>query len=79
MPYISAESKALLKHRGPQSSGELNYAITELLKAYLKDNGKRYATLNDIIGALEGAKLEFYDRVVRAYEDQKRDENGDVY
>ena len=41
--------------------------------------GNSYATINDIIGALEGAKMEFYRRVVAPYEDEKIKENGDVY
>jgi len=31
------------------------------------------------MGALEGAKLEFYRRVVVPYEEKKMKENGDVY
>jgi hypothetical protein len=38
-----------------------------------------YQTMNDCLGALEGAKLEFYRRVVVPYEEQKKYENGDVY
>ena len=38
-----------------------------------------YQTMNDIIGALEGAKLEFYRRVVVPYENDKIEQNGDVY
>jgi hypothetical protein len=38
-----------------------------------------YQRLNDALGALEGAKLEFYRRVVVPYEDWKMTENGDVY
>jgi len=41
--------------------------------------GVKYATLNTVIGVLECAKLELYRRVVADYEDQKCEENGDVY
>jgi len=34
--------------------------------------------MNDAIGALEGAKLELYRRVISKYEDKKIMENGDV-
>lgn len=33
----------------------------------------------DILGALEGAKLELYRRKISPYEDIKIEENGDVY
>jgi len=43
------------------------------------NQGPSYQTINDIIGALEGAKMEFYRRVVVPYEDKKIKDNGDVY
>jgi hypothetical protein len=39
----------------------------------------RYAHLNEVIGALECAKLELYRRIAVPYEDQKITESGDVY
>ena len=36
-------------------------------------------SLDDVLGALEGAKLEFVRRVVVPYEERKMKENGDVY
>jgi hypothetical protein len=57
----------------------LNYLITSELDNYLMIHGHSYRTMNDILGALEGAKLEFYRRVVVPYEEEKRIENGDVY
>ena len=93
MPYITPEIKSLIDTgRIPQTSGELNYKITTLLLSYLKYQctsykfkGKKlqwnykYQLLNDILGALEGAKLEFYRRVAVPYEKKKCKENGDVY
>ena len=60
------------------SPGELNYAITRLIDNYHSRRGD-YQSVNDVVGALEGAKLEFYRRVAAPYEDQKVMENGDVY
>lgn len=60
------------------TAGELNYAITEIVKAYYK-GGQSYQGINDVVGALEGAKLEFYRRVAVPYENDKIKENGDVY
>ncbi len=58
-------------------AGELNYTITKLLLA-LKGSGK-YKDYNELVGALESAKLEFYRRAISPYEDEKIKENGDVY
>jgi len=45
----------------------------------MERHDKKYQTFNDILGALEGAKLEVYRRVVGPYENGKMSENGDVY
>ncbi len=58
--------------------GELNYLITGLLHAYIKKHGKKYATLNEVMGVLECAKQELYRTVAAPYEDIKRGENGSV-
>lgn len=63
----------------PSNAGELNYVITVIITEYLKRKGLRYQQINDVVGALEGAKAEFYRRVVVPYEDKKIEENGDVY
>lgn len=62
-----------------QNAGELNYALTEVIRGYLIKHGQRYQTMNDIVGALEGAKVEFQRRVVADYESEKIKANGDVY
>ncbi|MFW6130330.1 MAG: DUF6899 family protein [Atribacterota bacterium] len=59
--------------------GELNYVISVICNEYYKRNGGRYQQINDIVGALEGAKMEYYRRVASPYEDKKIEENGDVY
>lgn len=81
MPYINELRKKQLG-RGddtPQNAGELNYAITRTIVQYLQEQKLSYQRINDILGALEGAKLEFYRRVAGHYEDYKIKENGDVY
>jgi len=77
MPYIKQERRG--KVIIPESPGELNFIITKLCVAYLNKNGLNYSTINDIIGACEGAKLEFYRRIAAPYENEKIKENGDVY
>lgn len=82
MPYIKKdfqEDFAYGHRRMFDTPGELNYAITSVVKAYMLDHGLSYRVINDIIGALEGAKLEFYRRIAAPYEDTKIKENGDVY
>lgn len=81
MPYINAKARERLNTGGqPETPGELNYAITRLVDEYLiQKGGIRYAHLNEVIGAIECAKLELYRRVAAPYEDQKITEAGDVY
>ena len=82
MPYIKEEDRQrfqigldCVKRQCPKTAGELNYVITKIMHEYLNRNGKCYQTMNDIVGALEGAKLEFYRKVVSPYEDVKEQEN----
>lgn len=77
MPYIKQEDRNGAR-RIPGTPGELNFAITDLLTTYLGGQ-LSYRLINDILGALEGAKMEFYRRVAVPYEDKKLEENGDVY
>ena len=87
MPYIKKEDRVVLGEIAHLQSlvshctcaGELNYVFTEILLAYVRRHGLRYQTLNDIMGALEGAKLEMYRRMAAPYEDTKIEHNGDVY
>jgi len=84
MPYIKQvdreEFNDALTHIGNniENVGELNYCITVLLKHYLFLHGKSYKTLNECLGVLVAAKLEFYRRDVAEYEDIKIKENGDI-
>ncbi len=81
MPYIKDSDRARLAGEElplALSPGELNYLITCLCRRYWEAGGN-YQAINDILGALEGAKLEFYRRVAAGYEDGKIQANGDVY
>ena len=78
MPYIKEEDKQKVRESIPTCAGELNFKITELVQAYFIQNGARYQQINDIVGALEGAKLEFTRRVTNPYEDSCIARNGDV-
>ena len=88
MPYIKEDQRQKLIKKDsdgkltssqiPQDAGELNYFITKLIHWYLEDKGECYQAYNDILGALEGAKLEIYRRRTSSYEDHKCRLNGDV-
>lgn len=80
MPYIKPIQKEALAAGVPiETPGNLNYLITSLLKRYWKNSPQNYQAINDIVGAVEGAKQEFIRRIVNPYEDGKIKENGDVY
>lgn len=75
MPYIPQDRRGKI----PETAGELNYAFSWVIKQYRGLKGDCYQTFNDIIGALEGQKMEFVRRIVNPYEDLKCKERGDVY
>lgn len=89
MPYISQTSRSGFEvgpeghgegiYLGAQNPGELNYLFTLLAIDYVYRNGKNYQHINDVLGAFEGAKMEFYRRMAAPYEDTKIEQNGDVY
>ena len=83
MPYIKSKERIRLDTALDKVHlnvpGELNYAINKLCIEYLQDREMSYITLNDIIGAIELAKLEFMRRIVEKYEDHKIKENGDIF
>ena len=80
MPYIKPKDRERMNDgKVPLNCGELNYDFTQMIKAYVFIKGESYQTYNDILGALEGAKLELYRRKIAPYENNKIQENGDVY
>ncbi|MCC7510354.1 MAG: hypothetical protein IT464_13420 [Planctomycetes bacterium] len=87
MPYITPAKRipldpvinqlaALLPDK--DFAGTFNYVISRLAAAALAGKTS-YARINEIIGALECAKLELYRRIASPYEDAKAGQNGDVY
>ena len=85
MPYITQEDRKKIlidvSFGSPEgfTAGALNYVLTTIIMGYLKNRGKSYTTMNEIVGVLEQAKDEFQRRIIHPHEDQKRAENGDVY
>ena len=79
MPYIKLVERDRAA-TNPETPGELNFALTQVVLTYIKHRGGvSYTTINECVGALECAKLELYRRSGATYEDRKCWENGDVY
>jgi hypothetical protein len=90
MPYITQRDRDRIKKDAMNpdpdflfpplyNGGELNYLISNLCAQYIRDHGLRYKNISDVIGALEGAKQEFFRKVVNPYENLKEMQNGGVY
>lgn len=86
MPYIKQEERKEIDKAIDSfeiySPGQLNYAITRMAMKYVKEqkSGRSisYSNINEIIGVLECAKLEFYRAIAAPYEEIKIQENGKV-
>lgn len=80
MPYIKDDRKDELTHgAAPANAGDLTYVIQQEINRYLSVHGLRYQQIAEVLGAIEGAKLDFIERVVKPYEHKKCVENGDVW
>lgn len=87
MPYIDRAKRLALdaaieplvrKIALGRDKGEMNYVITRLCLAWLRQRGSNYNAMSDVKAVLNDVRDEFNDRYVRPYEDKKRAENGDV-
>lgn len=87
MPYIDRSKRtpldealepALKKIALGRDKGEMNYMLTRLVLAWLRQRGQSYNTISDVKAVLDDVRSEFHDRYMRPYEDKKRAENGDV-
>ena len=89
MPYIKQERRQALKPAInslatvlcdlKHTKGDLNYAVSMLIKHHIECVGSSYNTFSDITGVLNDIKVEFERQVVAPYEDAKIEENGPVY
>lgn len=80
MPYILQKDRDILRPVAltARTAGELNYQLTCIAHDYWHEHGPSYQAINDIVGALDGAKAEFQRRIVAPYEDEKIKQNGDI-
>lgn len=81
MPYVEKKQRSRIINgmSPPETPGELNFMISHVCREYMRHKQKRYSTFNDIMGALDGAKLEFYRRIIGPYEDRAILKNGDIF
>jgi hypothetical protein len=63
----------------PQNAGDLNYVVTCFIDNFLLKSGINYANINEMVGALECCKMELYRKIAAPYEDEKAEDNGEVY
>lgn len=79
MPYIPPERRPQAKTI-PLNTGELTYAIQQLLKGYiLRASHQNFQTYAECVAALECARFDLEQRRLKRYEQAKRSENGDVW
>jgi len=85
MPYISSRDRykfsevtEAILDSNIDNGGELQYLISELIAQFMADKPHRYKTMNEVMGALNGANLEYYRVVVAPYEDKAIAKNGTV-
>lgn len=87
MPYIPQDQRAEIDSdllgRGldwtPENAGELNFLVSTFIANYIRRKGLKYAVVNEMVGALECAKMELNRVIIGPYEDIKIAENGPVY
>jgi len=88
MPYLPQSAKddisCELAGFTPHTGGELQYAIAYMINNYYNRltsfrSPPRYADMEEMMGALDGAAREHYRIVVAPYEDEKMKQNGGVY
>jgi len=87
MPYITKERRLELEDTDPglnvKTAGELNYVLASIIDDYFYNScysvAVSYQTFNDVVGVLENLKFEIQRRFLAPYEDQKIEENGEVF
>ena len=87
MPYIPQQQRIDIHNDlmvegidwTPENAGELNFLVSTFIANYIRTKGLKYAVVNEMIGALECAKLELNRVIIGPYEDIKIQENGPVY
>lgn len=86
MPYITSERRRTIDHQlvQPMNCGELTYEIQQCLNRFLQkriDEGisLKYQHLAECLGALNGARFDFENRLLHPYEARAKRCNGDCW
>jgi hypothetical protein len=80
MPYIKQDRRSEVQSgRDARVKGELTFVVFREALRYLEAHGVSYETISDAKSALQDAADEVHDRILRPYEDDKIEENGDVF
>jgi hypothetical protein len=59
----------------PQNCEELTKLLLNIVNSYKESSYPDYKAINDVIGSLEGAKLEFYRTYISSIQDKKEKNN----
>ena len=73
---VDAIKKEAQEHDG-DFEGLLNYVLTRIVLRIIPE--RRYKFIARVTGVLENVKQEFYRRFAVPYEEEKKEETGDVY
>ena len=93
MPYLKQEDRVRLvdpltdlidaicinEANGVGVAGQVNFIISVLVNSLWQGTKANYAGLNELMGAIECAKLEIYRRLAGPYEEKAAKRNGDVF
>jgi len=76
---LAAEIAAIAAEESRDGSfaGSLNYACTRLAVKVMPE--RRYWAIATVVGVLKNVADEFYRRVGVPYEEERRDQHGDVF
>lgn len=84
MPYIKKEDRSTIRQavnllsQTIGTKGDLNYAICELVGRLILKTKISYTVMSEWIDGVHDAEDELRARLLRPYERQKEQENGDV-
>lgn len=87
MPYVINQKRKEMQgdasHEGrdPRDSGELAFALCDVINKFLQDNpnGGFEGAISKVSGAIEATRVAFEQDVMIPYEAIKRQENGRVF
>lgn len=80
MPYVKQHRRTeLLRGSIPENAGDLAFLLTAVINRFLRHHPEQFERYAQAMAGLEATKLELYRRHIGPYENEKLEENGDVY